>query len=180
MSCGSPEPRPPAHAVSKTSVEGGDFGWLRYLPLTDGKPEGSRYRLSFSRTLTHSCCCCCCNVLVQLLGTAITMATAKGQLASGVRRGSGHLEPWPWCPLTILDGVSSLAASGSHQPLTVGWRESPPNRPEWPCPSPCILPPKCCCPEGLGSSAQEGLEAPLCGREQLSSHCSVLQILIIS
>lgn len=69
-----------------------------------------------SHTHTHSCCCCCCNVLAQLLGTAITMATAKGQLASGARRGRGHLEPRPLCPLTSLDGVSSLAAPGSHQP----------------------------------------------------------------
>lgn len=57
-----------------------------------------------------------CNVLAQLLGTAITMATAKGQLASGARRGRGHLEPWPPCPLTALDDVPSLATSESHQP----------------------------------------------------------------
>lgn len=56
------------------------------------------------------------NVLAQLLGTAIAMATTKGQLASGARRRRGHLEPWPWYPLTTLDDVSSLEASGSHQP----------------------------------------------------------------
>ena len=65
------------------------------------------------------------NVLAQLLGTAIAMATAKGQLASGARRRRGHLEPWPWCPLTTLDDVSSLTASGSHQPWWLGEGKNP-------------------------------------------------------
>lgn len=39
------------------------------------------------------------------------------QRPAGLRceEGLWHLEPWPWGPLTTLDDVSSVAASGSHR-----------------------------------------------------------------
>jgi hypothetical protein len=62
----------------------GGKAWFSQMKSWRGADTNS---LSLSLSHSHSCCCCYI-VLAQLLGTNITMATAKGQMASGARGGA--------------------------------------------------------------------------------------------
>lgn len=110
--CGRPEPRPPAGL--SLNVKGGGSGWLRCLPLTDGKPEGAGTdHLSLSRS--HAAAVAAATSLPNCWGRPspwqppeASWPQVQGGTVATLSPGPGAL--WP------LDDASGLEASGSHQP----------------------------------------------------------------
>lgn len=144
--------------------------------------EGRRepMRTTFFCTGTRSCFRG--NVLDQLLGTAVTMATAKGQLASGAGRGCGHLEPWTRCPAwPLLMKGPAWGGSKSAQLCQPGGSRASPT--PWADPKGHTAPPIQGPPPaprmGLGSGPsvlEKGLEPRFPGRRSSASQLCAADI----